>query len=133
MALRALEGPRWLRGLPRYLWATLAEWRHLRHWSADITADGQAIGSACRHAGRALEDCFVLNPKAQRAAVFAGWREMDEYMRENKIEAVAPTLPRPGSRQAETARAEPGAAGEGPAAPDERPDTQGSKASRHAS
>ena len=96
-------------------------------------ADGQAIGSACRHAGRALEDCFVLNPKAQRAAVFAGWREMDEYMRENKIEAVAPTLPRPGSRQAETARAEPGAAGEGPAAPDERPDAQGSKASRHAS
>ena len=45
VALRALEGPRWLRGLPRYLWATLAEWRHLRHWSADITADGQAIGA----------------------------------------------------------------------------------------
>ena len=38
-------------------------------------ADGKAIGSACRHAGRAIEDCYVLNPKAQRAAVFAGWRE----------------------------------------------------------
>ncbi len=97
------------------------------------TADGQAIGSACRHAGRALEDCFVLNPKAQRAAVFAGWREMDEYMRENKIEAVAPTLPRPGSRQAETARAEPGTPGEGPDAPQERPDTPGAKSGRHAS
>jgi hypothetical protein len=57
-------------------------------------ADGKAIGSACRHAGRAIEDCYLLNAKAQRAAVFAGWREMDEYMRENKLEAVAPTLAR---------------------------------------
>lgn len=60
-------------------------------------ADGKAIGSACRHAGRAIEDCYVLNPKAQRAAVFAGWREMDEYMRDNKLEAVAPVVPRPGA------------------------------------
>jgi hypothetical protein len=37
-------------------------------------ADGKAIGSACRHAMRAIEDCYVLNPKAQKAAVFAGWR-----------------------------------------------------------
>lgn len=57
-------------------------------------ADGKAIGSACRHAGRAIEDCYLLNAKAQRAAVFAGWREMDEYMRENKLDAVAPTLAR---------------------------------------
>ena len=62
------------------------------------------IGSACRHAGRAIEDCYVLNAKAQRAAVFAGWREMDEYMRENKIDTVAPVVPRPGDRGAETAR-----------------------------
>lgn len=53
-------------------------------------ADGKATGSACRHAARAIEDCYQLNPKSPRAAVFAGWREMDEYMRENKIEAVAP-------------------------------------------
>ncbi len=58
-------------------------------------ADGKAIGSACRHAGRAIEDCYALNAKAQRAAVFAGWREMDEYMRENKLEGVAPVVPRP--------------------------------------
>jgi len=69
-------------------------------------ADGKAVGSACRHAGRAIEDCYQLNPKAQRAAVFAGWREMDEYMRENKIDAVAPVVPRPGERGAETARGE---------------------------
>ncbi|MFG6416029.1 hypothetical protein ACG02S_19205 [Roseateles sp. DC23W] len=60
-------------------------------------AEARAIGSACRHAMRAIEDCYVLNPKAQKAAVYAGWREMDEYMRENKLEGVAPVVPRPGT------------------------------------
>jgi len=55
-------------------------------------ADGKAIGGACRHAGRAIEDCYALNKKADRAAVFAGWRDMNDYMRENKIEAVTPQL-----------------------------------------
>lgn len=58
-------------------------------------AEAKAIGSACRHAMRAIEDCYVLNPKAEKSAVFTGWREMDEYMRENKLEGVAPTVPRP--------------------------------------
>ena len=31
-------------------------------------ADGKAIGGACRHAGRAIEDCYVLNKRAERAA-----------------------------------------------------------------
>lgn len=55
-------------------------------------ADGKAIGGACRHAGRAIEDCYALNRKADRAAVFAGWREMNDYMRENKIDSVEPQL-----------------------------------------
>ena len=58
-------------------------------------AEGRAIGSACRHALRAIEDCYTLNPKAQKAAVYQGWREMDEYMRENKLDGVAPVVPRP--------------------------------------
>jgi hypothetical protein len=53
-------------------------------------AEGKAIGGACRHAGRAIEDCFALNKRADKAALFAGWREMNDYMRENKIDAVAP-------------------------------------------
>lgn len=65
-------------------------------------ADGKAVGSACRHAGRAIEDCYLLNPKAQRPAVFAGWREMDEYMRDNKLETVAPVLARPAGAVPET-------------------------------
>lgn len=62
-------------------------------------AEGKAIGSACRHAMRAIEDCYVLNPKAQKAAVYTGWREMDEYMRENKLEGVAPVVPRPDAKK----------------------------------
>ena len=53
-------------------------------------ADGKAVGSACRQTGRALEDCYSLYPKTQKAAVLAGWRDMDIYMRENKLDTVAP-------------------------------------------
>lgn len=56
--------------------------------------EGKAIGSACRQAMRALEDCYTLNKKASKAAIFAGWREMDEYMRENKLEGIVPVIPR---------------------------------------
>lgn len=48
-------------------------------------AEGRAMGSACRHAVRSIEDCFKSNPKAGKAAVFAGWKDMDAYMRENEI------------------------------------------------
>ena len=62
-------------------------------------ADGKAIGGACRHAGRAIEDCYALNKKADKASVFTGWRDMNDYMRENKIEAVAPVLATPPATQ----------------------------------
>jgi hypothetical protein len=55
-------------------------------------ADGKAIGAACRQAARALEDCYALYKKADRSAIYAGWRDMNDYMRENKIEAVTPQL-----------------------------------------
>lgn len=57
-------------------------------------SEGKAIGSACRHAMRAIEDCYTLNKKASKSAIYAGWREMDEYMRENKLEGIAPVVPR---------------------------------------
>ena len=55
-------------------------------------ADSKAIGGACRHAGRAIEDCYTLNKKADKAAMYTGWREMNEYMRENKLEPVVPQI-----------------------------------------
>ena len=53
-------------------------------------AEGKAVGAACRHADRVIEDCFALNKRSEKAAMFAGWREVNDYMRENKIDAVAP-------------------------------------------
>jgi len=62
-------------------------------------AEGRAVGGACRHAGRAIEDCYTLNRRIDKAAIFAGWRDMNDYMRENKIDTVPPVLlaqaPRP--------------------------------------
>jgi len=60
--------------------------------AARVEADGKAVGAACRHGGRAIEDCFTLNRKVDKAAIYAGWREMDDYMRENKIDIVPATL-----------------------------------------
>ena len=33
-----------------------------------------------------------MNRRADKAAVYAGWREMNDYMRENKLEPVPPSL-----------------------------------------
>jgi diacylglycerol kinase (ATP) len=49
VGLRALNGPRCLRGLPRYLWATLKELIHLRDWPLTVHSDGQLL-----HQGPAL-------------------------------------------------------------------------------
>jgi diacylglycerol kinase (ATP) len=46
---RAVNGPSWLRGLPRYLWPTLLELVSLRTWDMRVTVDG-----ALRHEGNAL-------------------------------------------------------------------------------
>lgn len=57
---------------------------------AQKEADAKAIGGACRHGLRSIEDCYSLNDKASRAAIFAGWKDMDQYMRDNKIEGIVP-------------------------------------------
>ncbi|MDY0107238.1 MAG: hypothetical protein RBS27_11235 [Giesbergeria sp.] len=57
--------------------------------------EAKAIGGACRHALRGLEDCYTLNPKANKAFVFTGWKEMDQYMRENKIEGTPSVISAP--------------------------------------
>lgn len=67
--------------------------------AAERQAEGRAIGSACRHSGRSLEDCFVLNPAAEKASIFAGWREMNDYMLMNEMEVVPSVLPQTSERQ----------------------------------
>lgn len=75
------------------LLATLAGCDQLGIESAAQTAarqeaEGKAVGGACRYSGRALEDCYAMNKRASKAAIYAGWRDMDGYMRENKIDIV---------------------------------------------
>jgi hypothetical protein len=31
-----------------------------------------------------------MNERASKAAIFSGWKEVDQYMRDNKIEGVEP-------------------------------------------
>ena len=57
---------------------------------AQREADGKATGAACRHALRGIEDCYNQNEKASKTAVFEGWKEMDQYMRDHKIEGIPP-------------------------------------------
>ncbi len=76
-------------------------------------AEGKAIGGGCRQTGRPLEECYQNNRKASKAAIYAGWRDMDAYMRENKIEEIKPDSPmkpspgigRPAESAGETAEA----------------------------
>lgn len=85
LVLLALMAPLWLSGcdvLGIETATTLAAKRE---------AEGKAVGGACRHAGRSIEDCYANNRRADKAAIFAGWREMNDYMRENNIQAMPAT------------------------------------------
>jgi hypothetical protein len=62
--------------------------------AAAAEAEGRAIGGGCRHSGRALEDCYSMNPQASKAAIFAGWRQMNDYMIENNLQEVPPRAER---------------------------------------
>ena len=81
-------------------------------------AEGKAIGAACRHAGRAIEDCYTLNKKSDKAPIYAGWREMDDYMRENKLEPVVPLIkPEEAKAKPKPADGQDGDSADGPADP----------------
>ena len=75
-------------------------------------ADARATGSACRHAGRGIEDCYAQNPESARAPVYAGWKEMNDYMRENKIEEVKPAASATGASSKSASAEEHGDASE---------------------
>lgn len=96
-------------------------------------AEGRAIGSACRQAGRALEDCYTLNPDAHKAAIFSGWRDMNDYMTENKLDIVKPTLPPPSLQSAAAASAGHDEEAKDEAAEDEAPAETTRKSSRRRS
>lgn len=62
---------------------------------AQREAEANAIGAACRYGLRGIEDCYNLNEDVSKAAIFTGWKDMDQYMRENKIEGVQALADKP--------------------------------------
>lgn len=59
---------------------------------AKVEAEAKAIGASCRLSGRSLEDCYNLHDNYPRAPIYTGWKEMNEYMAERKMEAQPPKL-----------------------------------------
>ena len=77
--------------------------------AAKADGEGKAVGGACRQSGRAIEDCYSIYAWLPKASIYEGWRDMDGYMRENKLETVEPQLPPPpppGARRKAAAAAE---------------------------
>lgn len=66
--------------------------------------EGRAVGAGCRQSGRAIEDCYALYDRLPKASIFAGWRDMNDYMIANKLDTVTPSH---GSGEAKSAAAMP--------------------------
>ena len=75
--------------------------------AARLEGEGQAVGGGCRQSGRAIEDCYSIYSWLPKAAIYEGWRDMDSYMRENKLETVEPQLPPPQPPGRKTKRSPP--------------------------
>ena len=60
---------------------------------AKAAAEGKAVGGACRQSGRAIEDCYSIYSWLPKSSTYEGWRDMDAYMRDNKMETIEPQLP----------------------------------------
>jgi hypothetical protein len=89
---------------------------------AKTEQEAKAVGSACRQSGRAIEDCYSIYGWLPKAGIYTGWREMDEYMRENKLETIVPQLPPPegpGSKRKKKTQ-EPAAESEAKAEPEKK-------------
>jgi hypothetical protein len=70
--------------------------------AARTDAEAKAVGGACRQSGRAIEDCYSIYSWLPKAPIYEGWRDMDAYMRDNKMETIEPQLPpasAPGTRR----------------------------------
>jgi hypothetical protein len=50
--------------------------------------EGMALGAGCRQAGQTLEDCYTRNPDSLKSGIYAGWKEMHEYMAAMNIDTA---------------------------------------------
>lgn len=74
--------------LPTVMLLTGCNW--VMNVSGLAAESNKAIGASCRQTGRSLEECYSRNPEADKAQIYAGWREMQEYMAKNKLETMLP-------------------------------------------
>lgn len=88
---------------------------------AQREADAKAIGGACRYGMRSIEDCYALNAKAPKSAVFAGWKEMDQYMRDNKVDGVPSKMDKADKSDEEPTKESPKEASKDKPAPEPKP------------
>ena len=58
----------------------------------ELVTPCQCKGSVAHVHGSCLERWRLMNFSANKADVFAGWKDMDLYMRENKIEGTPSVL-----------------------------------------
>ncbi len=72
----------------------------------EAKAEGIALGAGCRQAGQSLEDCYQRNPDKLKAGIFAGWKDMHEYMAAKNIQTIVPP-PMPEKTEADTAKEAP--------------------------
>lgn len=89
----------------------------------------KAIGAACRQTGRSLEECYRRNPDADKAQVFAGWREMHEYMTKQHLPTMSPP-PDPPPPPPPAPAAAPAANKTSDAAPPQQPQSDGADDSK---
>jgi hypothetical protein len=80
--------------------------------AAKVDAEGRAVGGGCRHSGRAIEDCYSIYSWLPKSSVYTGWRDMDEYMRENQLETITPQLPPPEPPRSRTRKTTPASVAE---------------------
>ena len=99
-------------------------------------SEGKAVGSACRQSGRAIEDCYSIYSWLPKSSIYAGWREMDAFMRENQLETIAPQLPPPeppstGKKKKKVTEETQDAAAEGGKESTKEPEKAPAKESKH--
>ena len=95
VALRALKGPNWLRGLPRYLLATLRELVHLRLWQLTVHVNGKPLrGGAALFASALNTPTFGSGiPAVPHASIMDGALNLLIAGRFNRLTAML-MLPR---------------------------------------
>lgn len=52
-----------------------------------LLLEAVAAGSGCRQVGRSLESCYERNERLPKSGILNGWRDMDDYMRTNKMQS----------------------------------------------